>query len=61
MAAEIQDFAQFKLIGDGGKKGDLISAIEDVGVNNISVLEPVSRELLLDFYADTDILFFLSE
>ena len=58
VAAEIQEFAQFQLIGDGGKKCELIAAIEDVGVNNIAVHDPVSRDSLLGFYADTDILFF---
>ena len=58
VAAEIQEFAQFQLIGDGGKKCELIAAIEDVGVNNISVHDPVSRDSLLGFYGDTDILFF---
>lgn len=58
VAAEIQEFAQFKLIGDGGKKCELIAAIEGVEVNNIAVHHPVSRDSLLGFYADTDILFF---
>ena len=58
VAAAIQEFAELRLIGDGGKKSELIAAIEDAKVNNVELLDPVSREPLLSFYADTDILFF---
>lgn len=58
VAARTEEFAQFQLIGDGGRKCELIAAIEDAGVNNIMMRDPVSRNSLLDYYAETDILFF---
>lgn len=48
---------QFKLIGDGGRKQLLISAVESMGCNNVEILPPVKRDELLKIYQNADILF----
>lgn len=57
-AFAIKDFAEIRLIGDGGKKEELISAIKDLQVNNVELCDPMSRDSLLIEYSNTDILFF---
>lgn len=58
LAVAVMDFAEIKLIGDGGKKSELISAIKDLRVNNVELCDPMSRDSLLIEYVNTDILFF---
>lgn len=58
VAVAIKDFAEIKLIGDGGKKAELISAIKDLRANNVELYDPMSRNSLLIEYSNTDILFF---
>lgn len=48
---------QFKLIGDGGRKQQLVSAVDSVGCNNVEILPPVRRDELIEIYRDADILF----
>jgi hypothetical protein len=48
---------QFKLIGDGGRKQQLVSAVDSVGCNNVEILPPVRRDELVKIYRDADILF----
>lgn len=48
---------QFKLIGDGGRKQQLVSAVDSVGCNNVEILPPVRRDELIKIYRDADILF----
>ena len=48
---------KFKLIGDGSKKEDLVSAIKKLDCNNIEVLPPVRRNFLIEIYQEADILF----
>lgn len=48
---------QFKIIGDGGLKQMLISAIAAAGVNNVEILPPVKRADLIQIYQCADILF----
>ncbi|MDB9985971.1 glycosyltransferase family 4 protein [Pelagibacterales bacterium] len=56
-ASAIKDFAEIKLIGDGGKKTELISAIKNHQVDNVEICDPVNRDSLLIEYSNTDILF----
>ncbi len=58
VANAIKDFAQIKLIGDGGKKKELIKAIKDLRVSNVEICNPMMRDSLLIEYAKSDILFF---
>ena len=48
---------QFKLIGDGSRKQQLVSAIAAAGVKNVVVLPPVKRAELIHIYQGADILF----
>ncbi len=47
----------FKLIGDGGCKQQLASAVELAGCKNVEILPPVKRDDLIKIYKDADILF----
>lgn len=46
-----------KVIGDGGRKQLLVDAISALGVNNVQLLPPVSRDKLIEYYHQADILF----
>ncbi len=48
---------QFKLIGDGGRKKQLVSAVESMGCNNVEILPPVKRDELVKIYHSADVLF----
>ena len=48
---------QFKLIGDGGRKRQLISAVAASGLDNVEILPPIRRDELIKIYQDADILF----
>ncbi len=47
----------FKLIGDGGRKKQLVSAVLAAGCSNVEILPPVKRNDLIKFYESADILF----
>ncbi len=48
---------QFKIIGDGGRKQQLVSAVADTGCVNVEILSPVKRGELIKAYQCADILF----
>ncbi|HUR30158.1 MAG TPA: glycosyltransferase family 4 protein [Saprospiraceae bacterium] len=48
---------QFIVIGDGGAKQKLLDQIIQIGVKNVEMRKPVSREELLQFYKASDFLF----
>jgi UDP-N-acetylglucosamine:LPS N-acetylglucosamine transferase len=57
-AAEILGLKyQFKIIGDGGTKKLLKNKIDELGLTNIELLSPVSREQLIEYYQESDFLF----
>jgi len=47
----------FRIIGDGGRKNTLQSALARYGVENVEILPPVSRDQLIREYQDADVLF----
>ena len=47
----------FKLIGDGGRKQQLISAVKSMGCSNVEILPPVKRSELIKIYQNADVLF----
>jgi glycosyltransferase involved in cell wall biosynthesis len=49
--------AQFKIIGDGGRKVLLKSTLELANVHNVELLPPMSRERLIKEYEWADVLF----
>ena len=56
-ASELGAGYQFKVIGDGGAKDLLKEEIAKLGVKNVELIQPVSRERLLEIYNDSDFLF----
>jgi glycosyltransferase involved in cell wall biosynthesis len=48
---------RFLVIGGGGASSKLINTIKSNNVNNIEILPPVNREILIEYYKDADILF----
>jgi len=56
-AKALEGRARFRLIGDGGKRAALITALDDAGVSNVEVLEPVPRGRLIAHYTEASILF----
>ena len=57
-AIKTEKYVEYKLIGDGGKKYELISALKNVGAKNVELYDPVNRSSLLNIYTNSDILFF---
>jgi glycosyltransferase involved in cell wall biosynthesis len=48
---------QFKLVGDGGRKQHLVSALAAAGISNVQLYPPVERAELIKIYQDADVLF----
>jgi len=57
LAKQLGNGFLFKVIGDGGRKQLLVDAVSAFGVNNVQLLPPVSRDKLIEYYHQTDILF----
>lgn len=57
LAAALQGKAQFRIIGDGGRRVALEQAIAAAGVGNVTVLPPMSRTQLIQEYRDATVLF----
>ena len=49
--------ARLRLIGDGGRRTALESALVEAKVDNVELLSPVPRSTLIEHYRDADILF----
>jgi len=47
----------FKIIGDGGTKNLLKNKVEELGLSNVELISPVSREQLISYYNKADFLF----
>lgn len=56
-AAKLGEKYKFRIIGDGGAKNILNEEIDKLGVTNVELTPPVSREELLEIYRDSDFLF----
>jgi hypothetical protein len=57
LAQRMAGRVNFKLIGDGGRKAALKSALEQAGVTNVELLPPVKRDQLIQAYRNADVLF----
>lgn len=57
LAAALREHAHFKIIGDGGRKGALISALRQEGIGNVELALPMKRQQLIDAYSQADVLF----
>lgn len=47
----------FRIIGDGGRKQQLVNALQKADVKNVELIDPVNRDALIEHYAQADILF----
>jgi glycosyltransferase involved in cell wall biosynthesis len=57
LASRLGHEVRFRLIGDGGRRGQLVAELERAGVRNVEVLPPMPRARLLDEYLAADVLF----
>ena len=57
LGKKFQGRLKFKVIGDGGKKEKLVSAIKQLECNNVEVLSPIRRNDLVKVYQEADVLF----
>ena len=57
LARVLRGQVRFIIIGDGGRKQALKDALDATGVDNVSLLDPVSRSELLQAYKQADVLF----
>lgn len=57
VAKAMEGRARFRLIGDGGKRRELETALAAQGVSNVELLPPVSRAELVAQYREAEILF----
>lgn len=55
LASQFESTHEFWILGDGGQRSELESAV--AGMCNVRVLPPVSRNALIEFYRQADILF----
>lgn len=56
-ASKLGPSYQFKVIGDGGAKNVLEDEIAKLGLKNVDLIPPVTRERLLEIYNGSDFLF----
>jgi Glycosyl transferases group 1/Glycosyl transferase 4-like domain len=58
LALRMRDRARFKVIGDGGRREELLLRLEAVNARGlVEVVPPVSRDKLITEYLDADVLF----
>ncbi|WP_422134188.1 glycosyltransferase family 4 protein [Endozoicomonas sp. ALD040] len=57
LAKKLDTNVKFRIIGDGGRKQQLIDELENCNVKNVTLLPPVNRELLIAEYMNADVLF----
>lgn len=57
VASQLGSNYQFKVIGDGGAKNVLEDEIAKLGLKNVDLMPPVTRERLLEIYNGSDFLF----
>lgn len=57
LAKHFEGQLMFKLLGDGGRKSQLESALRDHNVTNVELLSPVNRSSLIEIYRRADVLF----
>ena len=56
-AVRCRGLATFRIVGDGGRRAALLESLKSSNVDNVEVLDAVSRERLIEHYREADILF----
>lgn len=56
-AKQLDGFYSFTLIGDGGARKKLENSLQEFDVKNVALLDPVSRDEVIEEYKKADILF----
>ena len=56
-AAKLGAGWQFWIIGDGGARKALEHGLERLGINNVTLINPVDQARLIDYYRRADVLF----
>jgi glycosyltransferase involved in cell wall biosynthesis len=57
LAASLAGKARFRIIGEGGRRGQLADAVRQAGVTNVEIVPPMARTDLLAEYRAADVLF----
>ncbi|MNT33972.1 putative glycosyl transferase [compost metagenome] len=57
LAKRLRGRARFTVIGDGGRRAALESALSEAGSDNVSFLPPMKRQELIAAYQAADVLF----
>lgn len=57
LAAQLKGRANFRIIGAGGRSDALRQALAKANIENVELIDPVDRHLLLEFYSCADVLF----
>ncbi len=57
LARAMQGRARFTVIGDGGRREQLRRALDEAGVDNVTLRSPISRSELVEEYRQSDVLF----
>lgn len=57
LATRLADRVEFRIVGDGGRRGQLASALAAARCQNVTLLPPVPRSSLLQEYRRADVLF----
>jgi glycosyltransferase involved in cell wall biosynthesis len=57
MAEKLSGSFRFQIIGDGGRKDQLVKSLKKIAPGNVELIPPVSRKELIEYYCRADILF----
>lgn len=57
-AQQLGNEFKFQIIGEGGTKELLSKKVEELGLNNVELIKPVSRNELIQYYQKADFFFF---
>ena len=56
-ALNLREKYEFVIVGDGGQLSKLKKKVYQLKINNVKFLNPVSRDVLIEYYNNSDILF----
>lgn len=57
LSLKIKNNFRLLIIGDGGRKPQLVDAINKLDVKNVEFIPPVNRQQLIEYYKQADVLF----